>query len=122
MRRREANAQEIEDIRRELNQLRIITSNLERILENVEAEAEPQRQERETRRPLQYVHQHPVVRDIDRVEILIGDTVHFVSRGLYNTTSGIVCKFSPSGSRVISRDSRGRPISRAPHNLRVVLN
>ena len=82
MRRREANAQEIEDIRRELNRLRIITSNLERILENVEAEAEPQRQETDTRRPPQYVHQHPVVRDIDRVEILIGDTVHFVSRGL----------------------------------------
>ena len=72
--------------------------------------------------PPQYIHQHPVVRDIDRVKILIGNTVHFVSRGLYNTTSGIVYKFSPSGSRVTSRDSRGRPISRAPHNLRVVLN
>ena len=122
MRQREANTQEIEDIRRELNRLRIITSNLERILENVEAEAEFQRQETDTRRPPQYVHQNPVVRDIDGVEILIGDIVHFVSRGLYNTTSGIVYKFSASGNRVTSRDSRGRPISRAPHNLRVVLN
>ena len=122
MRRRKANAQEIEDIRRELNQLRIITSNLERILENVEAEAEPQRQERDTRRPPHYAHQHPVVRDIDGIEILIGDTVQFISRGLYNTTSGVVYKFSPSGTRVTSRDSRGRSISRAPHNLRVILN
>ena len=122
MRRREANAQEIEDIRAELNRLRIIASNLERILENVEAEPEPQREEAESRRSPQYTHQHPVVRDIDGVEILIGDTVQFVSRGLYNTTSGIVYKFSASGSRVTSRDARGRPISRAPHNLRVVLN
>ena len=126
MRQREANAQEIEDIRRELNRLRIIASNLERILENVEAEPElepePQRQEVESRRSPQYVHRHPVVRDIDGVEILIGDIVQFVSRGLYNTTSGIVYKFSASGSKVATRDSRGRPISRAPHNLRVVLN
>ena len=124
MRRREANVQDIEEIRRELNRLRIITSNLERILHNVEAEQEQPRQETETetRRTPHYVHQHPVVRDIDGVEILIGDTVHFVSRGLYNTTSGIVYKFSASGNRVTSRDSRGRPISRAPHNLRVVLN
>ena len=124
MRRREANAQEIEDIRRELNRLRIIASNLERILDNVEAEPEPepQRQELESRRPPQYIHRHQVVRDIDGVEILIGDTVQFVTRGLYNTTTGIVYKFSASGSRVTARDPRGRPISRAPHNLRVVLN
>ena len=41
MRRREANAQDIEDIRCKLNRLQIITSNLERILHNVEAEQEP---------------------------------------------------------------------------------
>ena len=122
MRWREANAQEIEDIRRELNRLRIIASNLEHILENVEAKPEPQRQELESRRSPQYIHRHLVVRDIDGVEILIGDTVQFVTRGLYNTTSGIVYKFSASGNRVTARDSRGRPISRAPHNLRVVLN
>ena len=120
MRRREANVRDIEEVRRELNRLRIITNNLERILDNVEAEPQPQREE--TRRPPQYVHQHPVVRDIDGVEILIGDTVTFLSRGLYNTTTGIVYRFSASGSRVTARDSRGRPISRAPHNLRVVLN
>ena len=68
------------------------------------------------------MHQHPVVRDIDGVEILIDVTVNFVSRGLYNTTSGIVYKFSASGNRVTSRDSQGRPISRAPHNLRVIFN
>ena len=105
-----------------MNRLRIITSNLERILHNVEADQEQPRQETETRRPPHYVHQHPVVRNIDGVEILIGDTVQFVSRGLYNTTSGIVYKFSASGNRVTSRDSRGRLISRAPHNLRVIFN
>ena len=68
------------------------------------------------------MHKHPVIRDINRVEIIIGDMVHFVSRGLDNTTSGIVYKFSASGNRVTSRDSRGRPISRAPHSLQVVLN
>ena len=120
MRQREANIRDIEEVRRELNRLRIITNNFERILDNIEAETEPQREE--TRRPPQYAHQHPVVRDIDGVEILIGDTVTFVSRGLYNTTSGIVYRFSASGSRVTARDSRGRLISRAQHNLRVVLN
>ena len=84
-----------------MNRLRIITSNLERILHNVEAKPEPIRQEIEIRRPPHYVHQYPVVRDIDRVEIIIGDTVNFVSRGLYNTTSGIVYKFSASRNRVI---------------------
>ena len=120
MRQRETNTRDIEQVRRELNRLMIITNNLERILDNVEANPEPQREE--TRRPPQYVHQHPVARDIDGVEILIGDTVTFVSRGLYNTTTGIVYCFSASGNRVTSRDSRGRPITRAPHNLRVVLN
>ena len=43
MRQREANVQDIEDIRRELNRLRIITSNLERILDNVEAKQEQPR-------------------------------------------------------------------------------
>ena len=113
MRWREANA-------RELNRLRIITNNLERILDNVEANPEPQREE--TRRPPHYVHQHPVVRDIDRVEILIGDTVTFLSRGLYNTTSWIVYRFLASGNRVTARHSCGRPITCAPHNLRIVLN
>ena len=80
MRRRETNARDIEEVRRELNRLRIITNNLERILDNVEGNPEPQREE--TRRPPQYVHQHSVVRDIEGVEILIGDTVTFVSRGL----------------------------------------
>ena len=120
MRRREANAKDTEQVRRKLNRLRIITNNLERILHNVEANPEPQREE--TRRPPHYVHQNSVVRDIDGVEILIGDTVTFLSRGLYNTTSGIVYRFSASGNRVTTRDSRGRPITRAPHNLRVVLN
>ena len=120
MRQREASARDIEQVRRELNRLRIITNNLERILDNVEANPEPQREE--TRRPPQYVHQHPVVRDIEGVEILIGDTVTFVSRGLYNTTSGVIYSFSASGNRVTSRDSRRRLITRATHNLRVVLN
>ena len=120
MRQREANIRDIEEVRRELNRLKIITNNLERILDNVDAEPEPQREE--TRRPPYYMHQHPVVRDIDRVEILIGDTVTFVFRGLYNTASEIAYRFSASGSRVTARDSRRRPISRAPHNLRVVLN
>ena len=118
MRQREANARDIEEVRRQLDRLRIIADSWVRILDNVEAE--PPREE--TRRPPQYVHQHPVVRDIDGVEILIGDAVTFISRGLYNTTTGIVYRFSASGTRVTARDSRGRPISRAPHNLRVVLN
>ena len=120
MRQREANVRDIKEVRRELNRLRIITNNLERILDNVENEPKPQREE--TRRPPHYVHQYLIVRDINGVEIFIGDTVNFVSRGLYNTTSGIVYRFSALGSRVIARDSRIRPISRAPHNLRVVLN
>ena len=69
MRRREANARDIEQVRRELNRLRIITINLERIIDNIQADPEPQREE--TRRPPHYVHKHPLVRDTDGAEILI---------------------------------------------------
>jgi len=115
----------IEELRAELNRLRVATENIERLIaqpSNEDREEEP-RQERppaeENRRGNNYRYNHPVVHDVDNVEIIIGDRVRFVTRGLFNTSSGVVYKITPSGTRVTSRDTLGRSISRAPHNLRV---
>ena len=108
----------IRELREELDRLRLAANNIERLLNIVEQniEAEPI-----NRRPATYPFTHPVVRDIDGREILIGDRVEFVTRGAYSSTSGTVYKVTPSGTRVTVRDHLRRPISRAPHNLRIIL-
>ena len=73
------------------------------------------------KRPRNYRHTHPVVYDNKGVEILIGDQVQFVTRGLFASTRGVIYKISASGNRVTAREHTRRPISRAPHNVRVVI-
>jgi len=107
----ERDQNDIEELRRELQRLRLAAENIVNLLQTAE--------DRQNRRTPQYVHQHPVVRDRDGTEILIGDTVLFLSRGLFASRSGVVYKISSNGERVTSRDDRNRPISRAPYNLRV---
>ena len=50
--------------------------------------------------------------------IVLGDTVLFNTRGLFNSTYGVVTKISKA--RITARDDSGRAISRAPHNVTVV--
>ena len=58
--------------------------------------------------------------DRDGIPINIGDTVVFLTKGLFNTKEGVVYKLAENKSRVTSKDKRGNSISRAPYNLRVV--
>ena len=117
-------AANIEDLQEELRRLRITANNIEWILQtardqNRQEEGENIRVNPADRRGQDYQHNHPRIFDSEGTEILIGDTVTFLTRGLFTSTSGIVYKVSQSGNRVISRDSFRRAISRAPHNLRV---
>ena len=111
---------DVEELRQELNRLRLAAANIERILTAAQGDDQDINQPR-NRRPANYRHNHPVVRDHDGTEILIGDQVIFITRGLFTSTRGTVYKISASGSRITARDQLRRPISRAPHNVRVVL-
>ena len=113
---------DIEQLRQELNRLRLEADNIERLLTAAQVQREVHNQpEEEDRRPPIYRHTHPVVRDREGVEILIGDQVEFITRGLFTSTRGVVYKIVDSGSRVTARDQFRRSISRAPHNVRVIL-
>ena len=103
---------EVEKLRRELHRLRVAAEHIVNLLQTTE--------NRQDRRTENYNHRHPVVRDSDGTEILIGDRVRFLTRGLFSSRTGIVYKISDSGERVTSRDDRNRPISRAPQNLKVL--
>ena len=118
------NAVNIEDLQEELLRLQITANNIERILQttrdhNRQEEGENLRVNPADRRGQDYPHNHPRVLDSEGTEIFIGDTVTFLTRGLFTSTSGVVYKVSQSGNRVTSRDSFRRAISRAPHNLSV---
>ena len=60
------------------------------------------------------------VHDRDGTPICIGDEVIFLTKGLHASKRGVVYKVSSNKLRVTSRDNKDKPISRAPHNLRVV--
>ena len=72
------------------------------------------------RQGINYTENHPVVRDRNGTEILIGDEVRFLTGGAYNSWSGVIYKISNSGTRVTARDENGRPISRAPNKVEIV--
>ena len=115
----------IEDLRLELNRLRIAADNIERLI--TAAQEDRPRPEEEPkapvdRRPLHYQYTHPVVRDREGVKIIIRDQVQFITRGLFTSSVGTVYKISDNGSRVTARDHLYRSISRAPRNVRVVLH
>ena len=122
----------VEDLRRELDRLLIATRNIERLIQEAEetvvnrnerAEQQRNQADRTTtdrRRNLNYREEHPVVRDRAGIEILIGDQVRFLTSGKHNSTTGVVYKISNNGTRVTARDSEGRSISRAPHNITVI--
>ena len=94
------NAVDIEELRQELNRLRIAANNIERLI----TAAEDREEQPEDQRPRDYPHTHPVVRDRDGREIIIGDQVTFLTRGLFSSESGTVYKISSSGARVTARD------------------
>ena len=114
---------DIDELRQELERLRLAADNIERLI-NAAAEQEERPTDQPqvlSRRTEDYRHTHPVVRDHLGVEILIGDQVEFVTRGLFSSTRGTVYKIATSGTRITARDQFRRSISRAPHNVRVIV-
>ena len=129
-----------EQLRIELERLQLAARNIERLIHQAEEDQEQQHQQEQAnpaeagnrhrtfvieeefnRRPrINYNEDHPVVFNSIGSEILIGDTIRFMTRGRYNSREGIVYKIPDNGARVTARDDRGRSISRAPRNVLVV--
>ena len=118
----------IEDLRTELERLQLVTRNIERLIQQAGEQANPGEPvvhqadriidfEIDRRAGINYTRNHPVVRDTNNTEILIGDEVRFLTRGVYDSWTGVVYKVSSNGARVTARDDRGRSISRAPSNV-----
>ena len=125
----------IEDLRIELERLQLAARNIERLIHQTEEDQEQRHQQEQAnpaeagnrhrnfvieeefnRRPrINYNEDHPI-----GTEIIIGDTIRFMTRGRYDSREGIVYKISDTGARVTARDDSGRSISRAPQNVLVV--
>ena len=129
----------IEELRVELERLQLAAGNIERLIH--QAEEEDQEQQQEQANPaevgnrqrnfvideefnrtagINYNEDHPVVHDWSDCEILIGDTVRFLTRGRYDSWEGVVYRISSNRARITARDDRGRSISRAPRNVEVI--
>ena len=100
----------------QIRDLRLAANQIERTLEQHLEDRERQAEENQERGP----PTDPLVQDRDGNNIHIGDQVIFLTRGLYNSTTGIVYKVSRTGSRVTARDESDRSISRRPSNVRVI--
>ena len=59
-------------------------------------------------------------RDRDGTPILFGDTVTFLTKGLYESCEGTIYKVAKNKSRITAKDAKGNSISRPPNNVRVV--
>ena len=129
----------IEELRTELERLQLAARNIKRLIHHAEEQEQGQEQiqanpaeagsrqgdvildiDINRRADLNYTENHPVVYDWSDTEILIGDTVRFLTRGRYDSWTGIVYKISSNRARITARDERGRSISRAPHNVEVI--
>ena len=109
------NRQTIQDLAKQLDQLRIATENIELTLNRLEEEEEIL--EARDRGP----PTDPETRDRENRIIHYGNTVVILTRGLYNLTTGTVYRVSASVNRVTARDHQGRSISRIPRNTRLLL-
>ena len=125
----------IEELRIELERLQLAARNIERLIHQAEEWDHEQQQEQANpteagyriideefnrRAGIKYTEDHPVVHNWSDCEILIGDTVRFLTRGRYDSWEGLVYKISNNGARITARDDRGRSISRAPRNVEVI--
>ena len=100
----------IESLREELERLTLASANIRRIIEGLELQ-EPARIS---------VRNEPSAIDRDGNLIRIGSRVTFLTRGSYNSTGGIVTRFSRNQERVFTEDPSGWEYSRAPYNVRVI--
>ena len=127
----------IEDLRTEVERLQLAVRNIESLIHQAEEQEQEQANPAEAgyrqgdfifdidvnrRADINYTEDHPIVYDWSNNEILIGDTVRFLTRGRYDSWEGVVYKISSNGVCITARDNRGRSISRAPRNVEVIAN
>ena len=62
----------------------------------------------------------PSATDRDGRTICIGDRIRFLTKGKFNSTEGVVSRFSKLNERVFAIDSDGQEIPRAPRNVRLI--
>ena len=101
----------------ELNNLRLTIDRIEKELNILKEREDIADRETISRRP-----KATGVNDRDGTPIKIGDTVVFLTRGLFGSKEGVVYKVARNKARVTARDYKNNSISRAPHNLRVKNN
>ena len=118
----------IEELRRQLETLEIAAANIRTAIEELSergVDPNPPVANLGEHNPLPATpveYRRPRILDRNGRQIEIGDTVTFLTRGRYSSTSGIVTRFSRNGERVFARDNSGNEIARAPRNVRVTGN
>ena len=109
------NDREIQETIKKLKNLRITIEEKEkelRLLKENERKYKTKIQHQEAKRT--------GTSDRDGTPIWFGDTITFLTKGLYGSSEGTVYKVAKNKSRVTARDTKGNSISRAPNNVRVV--
>ena len=100
----------------QIRDLRLAANQIERTLEQHLEERERLVEGNQERGP----PTDPLVQDRDENNIHIGDQIIFLTRVLYNSTTGPDYKVSNTSSRVTARDDYRRSISRSHNNVRIV--
>ena len=113
------NRQTIQELTDQLRNIRLATESIEQAIHRLQEENErdDDRTQPATERGLPT---NPPTRDRDNQPIHYNDEVIFLTRGLYNSTTGRVYRVARSGNTVTARDDRGRSISRQPRNVRIL--
>ena len=108
----------IENLRRQLTKLEVATNIIRRSIQDLENEREiSPAQPRPTIAPTRPA---PQVKDRNGNNILIGSRILFLTKGKYNSTAGVVTRFSRNNTRVFAKDIDGVEIPRAPRNVKVI--
>ena len=111
-------------LQRELEYLKISTSNKIASLENRIARLQSVSSSHTSSRPRQGIEKAlqstPAAghRDRDGTEIYIGSLVTFLTKGVYDSTEGVVVSYNKK--HIIAQDYKSRRVERAPRNVRVV--
>ena len=118
------NRQTIQELTDQLRSIRLAAENIKQTIQLLQEEAENPRDddraqpaaEQELRGP----PTNPPTRDRDNQLIHYNDKIIFLTRGLYNSTTGRVYRVARNGNTVTARDDQGRSISRQPQNVRIL--
>ena len=113
----------IESLSLELKRLSIVSANIRRTIAQLEGEVRSgEDQVVGPAATISSSQQEDEIFDRDGNIITIGCEVIFLTRGRFKTTRGTVTHFSDNKSRVFAIDKKSTEISRAPRNVRIVVN